>query len=160
MSPEEEIARGFLEAMSMNWAMLVAVDTTHPELVIPQYLKDRGTSAVLEYGLDMPIPINDLEVTTEGIRATLSFGREPHATFVPWRAVLGFRAKPLPGSAITSAVSADLPAPPPADTRPTPRHGLRAIGPEEIYSAPADEVAEAIKEAGGLGRPIVLRVVN
>ena len=30
----------------------------------------------------------DLEVTAEGVRAMLSFGRQPFATFVPWTAVL------------------------------------------------------------------------
>jgi hypothetical protein len=41
----------------------------------------------LRYGLDMAKPIPDLEITDEGIRATLSFSCEPCKTFVPWDAV-------------------------------------------------------------------------
>lgn len=41
----------------------------------------------LEYGLNMPIPIDDLKISEVGIDATLSFDRTPHAVFVPWDAV-------------------------------------------------------------------------
>lgn len=41
----------------------------------------------MQYGRNMPIPISDLEVTEEGISATLSFSRVPHRTYVPWTAV-------------------------------------------------------------------------
>lgn len=44
---------------------------------------------VLRIGLEMPIPIPDLEIDDDGIRATLSFDRTPHAVFVPWEAVFG-----------------------------------------------------------------------
>jgi hypothetical protein len=43
---------------------------------------------VIDYEIDPVIPITDLEVTADGVRATLSFGREPFATFIPWLAVL------------------------------------------------------------------------
>jgi hypothetical protein len=46
-------------------------------------------AVVLKYGLDMAKPIPDLEITDEGIRATLSFSNEPIKTFVPWDAVAG-----------------------------------------------------------------------
>jgi len=42
---------------------------------------------VLQYGQNMPIPIEDLEVTEGGVTASLSFSRVPHRTFVPWSAV-------------------------------------------------------------------------
>lgn len=42
---------------------------------------------VLQYGYDMPVPIPDLTVDEDGIRATLSFQRVPCPTFVPWSAV-------------------------------------------------------------------------
>ena len=42
---------------------------------------------VLQYGHDLPIPIPDLEVDEHGVRATLSFSRNPQLTFVPWSAV-------------------------------------------------------------------------
>ena len=45
----------------------------------------------LRYGLDQAKPIPDLEITDEGIRATLSFGNTPIKTFVPWDAVAGIQ---------------------------------------------------------------------
>jgi stringent starvation protein B len=42
---------------------------------------------VLQYGRNMPIPIPDLEVTDDGVSATLSFSRSPHRTHVPWSSV-------------------------------------------------------------------------
>jgi len=65
-------------------------------LVVPDFIP-RVTSEVrmvLEYGLDMPKPIDDLEIDDTGIHATLSFGGLGwHKTFVPWDAVLGLRCK-------------------------------------------------------------------
>jgi stringent starvation protein B len=42
---------------------------------------------VLQYGRNMPIPIPDLEVTEDGVSATLSFSRAPHRTHIPWSSV-------------------------------------------------------------------------
>jgi tRNA nucleotidyltransferase (CCA-adding enzyme) len=47
-----------------------------------------GKQCMLMYELDpVGVPIPDLDVTDEGIRATLSFSRTPFATFVPWSSV-------------------------------------------------------------------------
>lgn len=56
-------------------------------LVLPDSAFGTGDVATLVYGYDMPIQITDMEVTEEGIRATLSFARTPTPTFVPWEAV-------------------------------------------------------------------------
>jgi hypothetical protein len=48
-----------------------------------------GRFCCLRYGVEQPKPIPDLEITDDGIRATLSFSCEPVKTFVPWDAVAG-----------------------------------------------------------------------
>jgi hypothetical protein len=53
---------------------------------LPAHLIADG--CVLEYELDAVVPIPDLEVTEAGIRATLSFQRTPHKTFIPWSEVV------------------------------------------------------------------------
>jgi hypothetical protein len=63
----------------------------HPDLVVPVNIRPVGKVEILAYGLDMVKPIPDLEITDEGIHATLSFSCEPYKTFVPWAAVQGFR---------------------------------------------------------------------
>jgi hypothetical protein len=57
-----------------------------PDVEIPAFLSVEGVQ-VFVYGLAQSNPIPDLVIGVEGIRATLSFGREPHMTFVPWTAV-------------------------------------------------------------------------
>jgi hypothetical protein len=66
--------------------VFVAVDGGAPGVVLPAHLL--GEQVVLDYNLNAAIPIPDLEATEDGIRATLSFSREPFTTFVPWSAVL------------------------------------------------------------------------
>ena len=74
-----------------------------PEVVVPDYLRTPEWLAgeghvVLEYGLDMPVPVDDLVVDARGVAATLSFSRVPCHTFVPWGAVVLGR-----GSGVRSA---------------------------------------------------------
>jgi hypothetical protein len=63
----------------------------HKKLVIPEGVRPEASHCtVFEYGLNLPISINDLEISDSGISATLSFSRTPHHTFVPWEAVALF----------------------------------------------------------------------
>jgi len=71
--------------------VFVALDGGAPGVVLPEHLL--GAEVVLDYNLNATIPILDLEATDAGIRATLSFSREPFATFVPWDAVIGMVGK-------------------------------------------------------------------
>jgi hypothetical protein len=65
----------------------LTLDPAVAGVVLPPHLLDQP-HVLLQYELEPVVPIPDLEVTAEGVRATLSFGREPFATFVPWSAVL------------------------------------------------------------------------
>jgi hypothetical protein len=58
----------------------------HADVVVPKHLRD--ADVMFNYGLKLPMPIPDLEITRVGIRATLSFNRVEHATFVPWESVV------------------------------------------------------------------------
>ena len=65
----------------------------HPLAVLPGHLRSdewiAGTTAIpLEYGLDMPVPIDDMRITKNGVSATLSFSRIPLETYVPWEAMI------------------------------------------------------------------------
>ena len=48
---------------------------------------------ILEYGLDMPIPIPELTIEDSGVFATLSFSGMRFQTFVPWDAVFAITDK-------------------------------------------------------------------
>ena len=78
---------GAFEHLLCHNGVVVAVNVAAAGVVLPPHLRDR-LHVVLNYELDPVVPIPDLEVTAEGVRAMLSFGRQPFATFVPWTAVL------------------------------------------------------------------------
>jgi len=55
-------------------------------VVVPESLKAQPR-LVLQIGLNMPVPIKDLEVDDQGVRGTLSFDRQPFHCTVPWDAM-------------------------------------------------------------------------
>ena len=71
----------------LKWSpAFVQLDARVDGVSLPEHLMgERGV--VLQLGYDMPIPIYDLTIDDEGIRATLSFRRQPHRCVVPWKAV-------------------------------------------------------------------------
>jgi stringent starvation protein B len=64
----------------------IHLDARRPGVSVPPEFAD-SPHLVLQYGLNMPIPIPDLKVTDEGVSATLSFSRQPHQTVIPWSAI-------------------------------------------------------------------------
>ncbi|HEY0712491.1 MAG TPA: ClpXP protease specificity-enhancing factor SspB, partial [Polyangia bacterium] len=64
----------------------VHLDARREGVKVPADFND-NRHLVLQYGRDMPVAIPDLTVDDDGIRATLSFSRTPHSTFIPWNAV-------------------------------------------------------------------------
>ena len=70
------------EAMSVFFHL----DPRRKGVVVPPQFK-RESRLVLEFGLNMAVPIRDLEVTEEGIAGTLSFNRSPFWCFLPWKSV-------------------------------------------------------------------------
>ena len=62
------------------------LDARRPGVIVPAHLRAEP-HLVLQYGHDLPIPIPDLEVDEHGVRATLSFSKNPQRTVVPWSAV-------------------------------------------------------------------------
>jgi stringent starvation protein B len=75
----------FLALLRAEWASL-HIDARCSGVVVPAPFSSQA-HLVLQYGRNMPIPITDLEITDEGVSATLSFARVPHRTYVPWHAV-------------------------------------------------------------------------
>jgi hypothetical protein len=114
--------------------IFVHLDPRHPEVVVPSQFKTQR-ELVLQFGLNMRIPIKDLEVDDSGISGTLSFSRRPFWCRIPWVAV----------HAIVSDVdrrgfswgAAPVEAPPPPK-----RSHLRAVGPTESEPSVPAAVAQ------------------
>jgi stringent starvation protein B len=75
----------FIAFLREGWVSL-HLDARRSGVVVPPAFATEP-HLVLQYGRNMPIPIPDLEVTDDGVSATLSFSRAPHRTHVPWSSV-------------------------------------------------------------------------
>lgn len=78
--------RQLFEAFLRDGWVSLYLDARRAGVRLPPALTE-SPQVVLQYGHGMPVPIADLTVDGDGIGATLSFARTPHATFVPWAAV-------------------------------------------------------------------------
>jgi stringent starvation protein B len=87
MNPDERPLKreAFLAFLRDGWVSL-HLDARRAGVVVPPMFAGEP-HLVLQYGRNMPIPIPDLDVSEEGVSATLSFSRAPHRTVVPWSAV-------------------------------------------------------------------------
>ena len=83
MKPSKpEVCRALLNKGSV----FVHLDPSTLGTLIPYRLKFQS-QVVLQFGLDMPVPIPDMKLDQAGISGTLSFKGVPFSCFVPWTAV-------------------------------------------------------------------------
>lgn len=75
-----------LNALLEHTSVLVHLDPRPPEVLVPNWFKKQPQLA-LQIGLNLPLPIKDLEITEHGVSCTLSFSRTPHFCSLPWSAV-------------------------------------------------------------------------
>lgn len=73
-------------ALLQGPSVFVHLDPRKPGVVVPPWFKQQP-QLVLQIGLNMPVPIPDLDVSDEGITCTLSFNRSPHWCKLPWSAI-------------------------------------------------------------------------
>jgi stringent starvation protein B len=150
------VALALLEQASV----FVHLDPRTDKVFVPPWLK-RQPQLVLQIGLNMAIPIPDLEVDEAGLSCTLSFNRSPHHCQIPWNAVFALvgdngrgmvwpddvppevaaeaekQAKAQQAKAKMAAVPAPAPAPAPAAEAKPARRKKRAAA-AAASEAPAD----------------------
>lgn len=145
----------------------VLLASTASGVVLPEHVRTASPVTVLQYGYGLPVPITDLDIMDNGIGATLSFGRFPSRTWVPWSAVflirladesMGYAALPVGPDGALELVQVNPKeivivqgGPIPAET-PTPARHLWSVPRTE---GPEDDSTEEIPR----GRP-ALKVVN
>ncbi|MBI3206117.1 MAG: hypothetical protein HYZ29_31565 [Myxococcales bacterium] len=66
--------------------VFVHLDPRPEEVRVPQWFKKQA-HLVLQIGLNLPVPIRDLEVSDDSISCTLSFNRSPFPCFLPWKSI-------------------------------------------------------------------------
>jgi stringent starvation protein B len=82
LPPKKEVALALLERSSV----FVHLDPRIEAVVVPTGFK-KQPQLVLQVGLNMPVPIRDLNLDDEGMTCTLSFNRTPFFCVVPWTSV-------------------------------------------------------------------------
>lgn len=79
---KKDVALALLEGPSL----FIHLDPRKEGVAVPQWFKNQS-QLVLQVGLNMAVPIPDLDVDDEGITCTLSFNRSPHWCKLPWSAI-------------------------------------------------------------------------
>lgn len=82
LPPKKDVALALLEGPSVY----VHLDPRRDGVVVPKRFTTQP-QLVLQIGLNMAVPIRDLDVTNDGITCTLSFDRRPFWCSMPWSAV-------------------------------------------------------------------------
>jgi stringent starvation protein B len=79
---KKDVALALLEQATVY----VHLDPRGEAVRVPPHFK-RQPQLVLQVGLNMPVPIKDLQVDDDGVSCTLSFNRSPHFCVIPWTSV-------------------------------------------------------------------------
>ena len=82
LPPKKDVVLALLESTDV----FVHLDPRGDHVKVPAWFKHQP-QLVLQIGLNMPVPIPDLEVDDESVSCTLSFNRSPFFCFVPWNHV-------------------------------------------------------------------------
>lgn len=80
---KRDVAEAMLSAVP---SVFVHLDPRRNQVVVPSSFM-RQPHLILEIGLNMPVPIHDLEVDDVGITCTLSFQHRPFWCRLPWEAI-------------------------------------------------------------------------
>jgi hypothetical protein len=89
---KKEVALMLLESSDV----FIHLDPRKDHVVVPIHLR-KQPHLILQVGLNMPVPIPDLEVDDDGISCTLSFNRSPFWCKLPWHSVYALVSKDARG---------------------------------------------------------------
>ncbi|MEB2311909.1 MAG: ClpXP protease specificity-enhancing factor SspB [Polyangiaceae bacterium] len=146
LPPKKDVALALLE----NSTVFVHLDPRIDEVRVPAWFK-KQPQLVLQIGLNMPVPITDLNLDEESVSCTLSFSRSPFFCFIPWHSVYALvgedgRGMVWPDDVPPEVTAKTSEAPPPKVAE---RPRLRAVpasgepAPAAAELAPAAETAPA-----------------
>ncbi|MGE0327549.1 MAG: ClpXP protease specificity-enhancing factor SspB [Polyangiaceae bacterium] len=156
LPPKKEVALALLQRSTV----FIHLDPRREEVRVPPWFK-KQPQLVLQIGLNMAVPIRDLEVDDEAISCTLSFNRTPHFCLLPWSAIYALVGEDGRGMVWPDDVPAEVAAQANAkgtqQQAPRKKPHLRAVGEDDADAGDADEPetlrAEAdAAEAGAEGQ--------
>jgi hypothetical protein len=104
--------------------ILVVVDPTQPNVVLPEHLLSAGQPVGLNIGYRLALPIPDLELDEVGLRGTLSFNRTPFYCSLPWQSMVQVSVH---DEHLIWLIPTEREASPPPPERPEERPRLRVL---------------------------------
>jgi stringent starvation protein B len=126
--------------------VFVHLDPRAEAVRVPPWFK-RQPQLVLQVGLNMAVPIPDLEVNDEGLSCTLSFNRAPFLCVIPWSAVFALVDENRQGMVWPDDVPPEIAAQA-QQAKPAPaRAELKIAPPPAAEAAPAKKAKRARKTA-------------
>jgi len=137
---KKDVALALLEQASV----FVHVDPRLAEVRVPPWFK-RQPQLVLQIGLNMPVPIPDLDVSDHGLSCTLSFNRSPFLCQIPWGSVFALVGESGRGMVWPDDVPPEVAAQ--AQKQAKPKLASVPDAPQKEESAPVAEKAPARKKS-------------
>lgn len=126
--------------------MYIHLDPRAETVQVPAWFK-KQPQLVLQVGLNMPVPIRDLNVDDSGISCTLSFSRSPFFCVIPWAAVFALVGENGQAMVWAEDVPAEVAAQAQAQKAPEkPRSHLRSVGEGESAPPAAPAPVEAAEK--------------
>jgi stringent starvation protein B len=133
LPPKKDVALALLEQASMY----IHLDPRADSVQVPAWFK-KQPQLVLQVGLNMAVPIPDLNVDEQGLSCTLSFNRAPFFCMIPWRAVFALVGEKGQAMVWAEDVPAEVAAQAQAQKQPErPRPHLRSVADGESAPPPA-----------------------
>ncbi len=100
--------RMYMLEMLSKERVLLHLNPRHADVIVPAEWKKKA-GMMLHVGYDLPVPIQHLSVSDEGVIGVFSFNRQPFSCRIPWAAVYGIVGDSSQRFQMWSdAVSADL----------------------------------------------------
>lgn len=82
-----------LEALLSDSNVTLHLDPRRDGVVVPRWFQNQPELMLL-IGLNMPVPIRDLEIDENGVSCTLSFSRTPFWCSLPWSSIFAIVSEP------------------------------------------------------------------
>jgi stringent starvation protein B len=149
LPPKKDVAIELLRQASL----FVFLDPRGQTVQVPTWFKKQA-ELVLQVGLNMQVPIPDLNIDDDGISCTLSFNRTPHFCRIPWAAVYALRGELGHGMVWPDDVPAEIAAQKPAPAKQAVEKAshlrVASAEPASVADAPRAKPKKASKKAAKL----------
>jgi len=141
LPPKPEVALALLQTAS---SVYIHLDPRDESVSVPSWFK-KQPQLVLQVGLNMAVPIPDLDVGQEAISCTLSFNRRPEFCRIPWDAIYGLVGEDGRGMIWPESVPAEVASAadgrPPVAAAAKPKAKLRLASSEGVSQEDSGKVS-------------------